>query len=279
MVNVQNVCRAGHNPKASLRVYCFPYAGGSAHAFERWQQHLPGNIEVAAVELSGRGRRSDEALVSDLDQHVADIVVSLSCHWETETVFFGHSMGAVIAFEVARALRVAGKRLPKRLYVSGHRAPHLPDQDQTLHTSPDAVLVDRLREWKGTPEEVLENPQLLSLLLPILRADLAAAAGYRYGADLPLECPIVAFGGLRDTEASPDELSAWRSQTTSTFELHLLEGDHFFIQDPNSGFMECFRQDLGLICAELFMRTYIATGANMSAQPHRPTQGGSKTVR
>jgi medium-chain acyl-[acyl-carrier-protein] hydrolase len=258
MLSAQNVCRIGHNPKASLRVYCFPYAGGSAHIFETWRKHLPASVEVASVELRGRGRRSDEELVSRFDRHVEEIIADLLSHPEMETVLFGHSMGALIAFEVARAFRAAGRRLPRRLYVSGHRAPHLPDNDPTLHACSDAVLIDRLRDWKGTPEEVLGNPKMLSLLLPILRADLAAAAGYRYRLDAPLECPVVAFGGRQDAEASPDELSAWSGHTTSTFDLHLFKGDHFFIQDPASGFMEHFRQDLGLICAEIFMRTHVA---------------------
>jgi medium-chain acyl-[acyl-carrier-protein] hydrolase len=250
------VCRIGSNPKAAMRLYCFPHAGGAAHAFEEWQKELPTSIEVAAIELRGRGRRFDERLVLDFDRHVDEAAQSIGEHSDMPAAYFGHSMGAVLAFEVIRRLRAAGKPRPLGLFVSAHRAPQLPDRTPTLHMLEDAALLERLRDWSGTSDAILKNPALSSIFLPILRADLTAASRYRYESGPPLDCPIVAYAGTQDSEASIDEVRAWRTQTSADFSLHVYSGGHFFIQEPRSGFMAEFVHALRGMSAALLMKNF-----------------------
>lgn len=260
------VCRIGCNPKADMRLYCFPHAGGAAHAFEEWQKELPTSIEVAAIELSGRGRRFDESLMLDFDRHVDEVAQSIGDHPDMPAAYFGHSMGALMAFEVIRRLRAAGKPRPLCLFVSAHRAPQLPDQTPMLHMLEDAALLERLRDWNGTSDAILKNPALSSIFLPILRADLTVASKYRYEPGAPLDCPIVAYAGTLDSEASIDEVRAWRTQTSAEFSLHVCSGGHFFIQEPRSGFMAEFVHELRSMSAALLMKRYTAqeTAVRMS---------------
>lgn len=143
--------------------------------------------------------------------------------------FFGHSMGGLVSFELVRILRKEYDLSPVHLFVSGHRAPQVPDPDPPIHALPEAAFLEELRRLNGTPEAVLQNAELMQLLLPTLRADFAVIETYIYAPDPPLDCPITAFGGLQDQEASCDDLEAWREQTNAAFSLQMLRGDHFFL--------------------------------------------------
>jgi medium-chain acyl-[acyl-carrier-protein] hydrolase len=143
--------------------------------------------------------------------------------------FFGHSMGALISFELARLLRREHKLHVSKLFLSGRGAPHLPDHEPTTYNLPEPEFIAELRRLKGTPQEVLAHPELMDLMSPILRADFEICQTYEYVPEPPLECPIVAFGGLQDEEISHRQLDAWREHTNSSFSLRMFPGDHFFL--------------------------------------------------
>jgi medium-chain acyl-[acyl-carrier-protein] hydrolase len=139
-------------------------------------------------------------------------------------------MGALISFELARQLRRQYSLSPVHLFISGRRAPQIPDLALPIHHLPEAAFVEELRHLNGTPESVLQNAELMQLVLPIVRADFAVCETYVYSTEEPLDCPISAFGGLQDGEVSYDDLAAWRDQTNSSFTLSIFPGNHFFVQ-------------------------------------------------
>jgi medium-chain acyl-[acyl-carrier-protein] hydrolase len=158
--------------------------------------------------------------------------------------FFGHSMGALISYELARHLRRTGAPLPAHLFVSGHGAPHLPDRNPPLHALPQAQFVEKLRELNGTPEEVLRHPELLELLIPILRADFAVCETYVHAPEPPLDCPISAFSGLGDEYVNREELEGWREQTTGRFSVRLFPGDHFYLNTARPYLLQALAREL-----------------------------------
>jgi len=222
------------NPQASLRLFCFPYAGGGALSFRGWGTQLPPAVEVCPIELPGRGMRLKEAPFTRLVPLVEAVVEALLPYLDKPFAFFGHSMGALISFEVARRLRRDQALNPVHLFVSGRRAPQWPDPDPPIHALPEAEFLGELRRLNGTPEAVLASRELMQLLLPVLRADFAVLETYRYEPASPLECPIAAFGGLQDPEVACETLEAWRQQTRSDFSLQMLPGDHFFLHTSQS---------------------------------------------
>lgn len=226
--------RGAVDPEARLRLFCFPYAGGGASLFRDWQDFLPRQVEVCPVQLPGRESRIGEAPFTSMEPLVLRMVEELETLRDPPFALFGHSLGALIVFELARALRRFGLPSPVRLFVSGHRAPQLPHADPPIHQLPDSEFLAELGELSGTPGEVLQDPELMELLLPLLRADFAIAETYTYADEAPLDCPVAVFGGRDDEQASRDELQAWRAQTRDSFSLHLLDGDHFFLVSARS---------------------------------------------
>ncbi len=168
------------NPQASLRLFCFPYVGGGALIFRTWPNSLPATAEVCPVELPGRGTRLKETPFTRLLPLVQALAQALLPHLDKPFAFFGHSMGALISFELTRQLRRLYGLVPLHLFVSAHRAPQLPDPDPPIHTLPEAEFMEELRCLNGTPKEVLEQPELMELMLPILRADFALCETYIY---------------------------------------------------------------------------------------------------
>jgi medium-chain acyl-[acyl-carrier-protein] hydrolase len=222
------------NPEATWRLFCFPYAGGSAQIFRRWPQQLPATGEVCALELPGRGTRLQEPLFTHLPLLVEAMAQPLAQHLEKPFAFFGHSMGALLSFEMARYCRRQRLPGPVHLFVSGRRAPHLPPDEPPLYNLPEPALIDELRRLNGTPEEVLEHAELMQLMLPILRADFAVCDTYQYTPEPPLSCPITVFSGLQDTSVRADHLEAWCAQTQAACSVHLFPGDHFFLHTTPS---------------------------------------------
>jgi medium-chain acyl-[acyl-carrier-protein] hydrolase len=149
---------------------------------------------------------------------------------EEPFAFFGHSLGAIVAFELARNIRRVFNREPEVLCVSGRRAPQIPSNKPARYDLPKDEFIEELRRIDGTPSEVLEHEELMELVLPLLRADFQLIETYEYREDAPLGCPIVAYAGRSDDEASEELMSGWRSQTTSDFALHVVPGDHFFLR-------------------------------------------------
>jgi medium-chain acyl-[acyl-carrier-protein] hydrolase len=228
------VTRPRPNPQARVRLLCLPYAGGSAAIFRTWPANLPASVEVCPVELPGRGARIKEALVTGLVPIAAAITHHVAATLDRPFALFGHSMGAVLAFEIARALRAEYGFEPEHLFVSGRNAPHIPDPDPPIHELPRAEFIAKLRGLDGTPAGVLEHEQLMELMLPILRADFESSETYAYSAGHPLTCAITAFGGLTDREVSAAHLEAWREHTTGPFTARMFPGGHFFIHSAQT---------------------------------------------
>jgi surfactin synthase thioesterase subunit len=213
---------------AHLALFCLPFAGGGAGVFREWPGLLPAGVEVCPVHLPGRETRFAEPAIDDVHALVEPLLEGLLPHLDGPFALFGHSMGGLIAFELADRLRWRGVA-PAWFFASGVRAPHVPPRTEPRHGLPDDEFLASVRELNGTPPELLDNPEIMELMLPTLRRDFRLVETYRYRPRPPLESPIVAFGGRHDPDVTHADLEAWREQTTAQFELHVLPGDHFFI--------------------------------------------------
>ena len=232
-------------PWATSRLFCFPHAGGGASLFRTWPDGLPPHIEVCPVQLPGRENRLKEAAFTSLPPLITSLSSALLPWLDRPFAFFGHSMGALIAFELARALRDAHGLSPSHLFVAGCRAPHLPDPDPPIHALPEPEFVDALRRMQGTPEEVLQHPEMQSLILPLMRADMALVETYEYRESPPLDCPLAAIGGADDAQAPPEAIEPWREHTRGRFRSRILAGDHFFLRTERVRLLQAISEDLG----------------------------------
>jgi surfactin synthase thioesterase subunit len=227
-----------------LKIFCFPYAGGTALVFKKWRDFLPENVQVVPVELPGRGARLQEPPFLSLPVLVEELAGVIWPLLDKPFIFYGHSMGAIIAFELARSLRRRHGLEPLALFVGGCRAPQTPNSEPATYNLPNNEFIKELIRLDGTPIEVIEHAELMDMMVPLLRADFRLTQTYEYTDDTPLRCPITAYGGLRDYHVARDMLSSWREQTRSKFALHMLPGDHFFLRSSQS-------QLLGLLAREL----------------------------
>lgn len=221
----------GPRSRARLTLVCFPYAGGHAAVFRSWPHQLAEWIEVYGIQLPGRRNRVDETPRTSLPFLVDEIGRALSPALDKPFACFGHSVGAILAFEVSRWLRRERGTEPRHLIVSGRRAPQAPASETIIHDKSDAVVLDKLRELKGTPPEILADAELLQTMLPTLRADFSLSERYTYVHEPALGCPITAFGGREDEETAHGRLEMWRTQTTAAFVSHMFDGGHFFVHE------------------------------------------------
>jgi medium-chain acyl-[acyl-carrier-protein] hydrolase len=231
-------------PQARIRLFCFPYAGGGASIFRDWAQDLPDFVEVCPVQLPGRENRFQEALLTCLEPLIEALAGELAPQLDPPFAFFGHSMGALVAFELARRLHRDGRPLPARLLVAGCGAPSIRTQDPPMHTLPDAEFRSRLRGLNGTPAAVFDDDELMELLLPNLRADIGLCETYTFIPGPRLTCPISAWGGLGDDTVSHRELDVWREHTIGPFRLRMLPGDHFFLRTAQPLLLRGLAQEL-----------------------------------
>ena len=231
-----------------IPLVCLPYAGGGASIFRAWKRSPPPGIEICPLQLPGREGRLREAPHRCVETLVAEILPPLRPLIGRPFALFGHSMGALIAFELARRLRAEGAPVPAHLFVSGHRAPQLPNPRSPLAHLPDAAFLAELRtRYDGVPAEVLRHPDLMALLLPCLRADLALVEDYQCDVAEPLACPISVYGGEDDPVANEAELAAWRAQTRGEFTLTRFAGTHFFIRSAREELLAALSRELALV--------------------------------
>lgn len=246
------IAYARPNPQAQLRLFCFPYAGGAASIFREWSVYLPNTIEVCPVQYPGREGRIRERAMKQSHELVVAIAAALRPYLDKPFAFWGHSMGALLSFEVVRQLRREKQPEPIHLFVSGHRAPHRPNQVPPIHQLPEDEFIKELGELNGTPEEVLRNKELMELLMPVLRSDFTLVETYTYEQDAPLTCTISAFGGLQDHKVSSEDLKAWVEQTTGSFRLRMFPGDHFFLHPHRTQLLSFTTQDLMPYLKEMY---------------------------
>jgi medium-chain acyl-[acyl-carrier-protein] hydrolase len=216
-------------PRPAVRLVCVPCAGGSASAFKPWTKLLPDSVECRAIQLPGRAERFTEPPFCTMTAIVQAVLDDVRTLRDRPFALLGHSMGGVIAFEVARALQAQDGVRPVHLFAAGRRPPHLPRLTGARADLPDDELVEALRPLGGLPDYVHKEPELLKVVLPILRADLRALETYEYAAGGPLDCDVSALGGLRDPEVTRADLEEWGRHTSGGFAVHMFAGDHFFV--------------------------------------------------
>ncbi len=226
-----------------FRLFCFPFAGGGTLTYRNWRKDLPG-VALFPIRLPGRESRIDEPPIESMDALVAALIESLSPMFDRPFAFYGHSMGAIVAFEVIRALRLAGAALPRALIVSGARAPQFRLNYNPPPEPAEELLIEELKKLQGMTAGVLENPQLRRLALTSLRADARLYRNYVYQPGEPLAIPIFAYGGASDPNVKREHVQAWERQTTAPFLMREFSGGHFFIQESRPEFIEKLREDI-----------------------------------
>jgi medium-chain acyl-[acyl-carrier-protein] hydrolase len=231
-------------PNPHHRLFCFPYAGGGIASFQPWQSELGEHTEVCAVQLPGRGPRLLEPSVRSFEQLVEQLVGVVKANADLPFWLFGHSLGALLAFEVARRLQDQAQHNFCGLMISGCEAPHQRSQRPRLHELDDDALIERLHELNGTPRELLENRELMQLLLPSLRADFELFSNYRYQPAQTLDVPVTVFAGLHDDHVEHANIPHWRDQVNADFSIHWIPGDHFFIDSQRSTMLAHIRKAL-----------------------------------
>jgi medium-chain acyl-[acyl-carrier-protein] hydrolase len=234
------------NPTAHLRLFFFPYAGAGSTSYYAWSHLFPLEIEPYLVHLPGRDKRIKEPPFMECVPLAESLALGLLPFLDKPFSFFGHSMGGLVCFEVARQLRRRYSLLPVHLFASGRLPPHLPDSRPKLHLLPEMEFLSAIQVRYGAlPQVVLEDQELLKLFLSILRADLTLVENYQYIDEAALECSVTVFGGLQDDTVTHEELLAWREQTNAQFDVKMLPGDHFFVQGSRLKIAQAINEDLG----------------------------------
>jgi len=220
-----------HTGQGRVRLLCFPYAGGGPSIFRDWRYYARAPLEICPVSLPGRGSRIKEPASSKVQIVVVRLAAELAPLFEEPFAFFGYSMGALIAFELARHLETTrgSSCRPRMLIVAGRRAPTLPDVRSATYNLPVDAFKDELRRLQGTPPEILDDHELFDFLLPTLRADFQLVQTYRFQAGAQLHCQLLAIRGAQDSEVEPSSLDAWKLQTSGLFAKATFPGNHFFI--------------------------------------------------
>jgi surfactin synthase thioesterase subunit len=230
--------------RASVRIICFPYAGGGAGVFRPWTTHLPAGVDLFVANLPGRDERLQEHTIDRMSRLVVLFVDALASQIDGPFCFYGHSMGALVSYEVTRELRRRGLPLPLHLFIGAFPAPQTKPRKEPVHELPDDQFIAEMVRSKATPTAVLDQRDLLQIVLPRIRADLAVIETYAYTPEPRLPVPITTFGGAADTMVNRAELEAWRQQTTDFFSVRMLLGDHYFIDTNRARLLYYLSSDL-----------------------------------
>ncbi|OLU26326.1 thioesterase [Pseudomonas sp. PA15(2017)] len=229
----------------AVQLFCLPYSGASAMVYSRWRRKLPEWLSVQPVELPGRGARLGEPLQTDMQALARQLARELLPCLKGPYALFGHSLGALLGLEMAHALRELGAPAPTSLFASGTAAPSERDDYARGFADPksDDQLKEELRELNGTPQEVLDNDELMALTLPILRADFRLCDLYVHRQRPCLSCPLHVLGGKQD-RATQEQLIAWQLESDASFSLEMLPGGHFFIHEHETKVLRILRANL-----------------------------------
>ncbi|MFD1658307.1 thioesterase II family protein [Streptomyces caeni] len=232
--------RPDHEPGPATRLFCFPYAGGGASAYRRWQRGLDAHeagVRVMPVQLPGREGRINEPRFTDLDALIDDMDAQLDDELGEPHIFYGHSMGALIAYSLARRRQQRGAALPRALVLSAYRAPHLPAPPIADPDAADEELVAALVELGGIPQALLDHPEFLSVLLPVARDDLRLCIGSVAAHTEPLQVPLHLFAGSGDRLVTVPEMLSWRRHAGRGCEVRTMSGGHFFVKSDEDAFL------------------------------------------
>jgi medium-chain acyl-[acyl-carrier-protein] hydrolase len=264
-----------------LTLFCLPHAGGSALAFGRWRRALPPDVRVVPLELPGHGARFREPLVDSLDPLIAGLLREVRAAGVPRYAVFGHSLGALLAYELARALVAAGHPAPRALLVAGRNGPAEPLSHRPIHALPDAAFVAALERLGGVPPTPAGGPGLLRAYLPALRADLRLAETYTRRPGPPAHFPIAAFAGREDPLTDPRAVLGWSRETTAAFELTLMPAGHFFLDRPDftAAVSDCLRRLSGGRGPDSAVRYSAASAASGASSAPAAAEAGSGPVR
>ena len=217
------------NGPQPMTLYCFPYAGGSSAFFESWKPLFSSEVKIVPIEYSGRGKKSNLPLIKTLPEMLDAIETELLPQLRAPFAFFGHSLGAVLAFEIAQSLS-RKKISPQALFLSGCPAPDRIQTIASIQNEDDSSFAAILKELGGTPPELFESTLFRDTFLPILRADFSLLDGY-HKEIAPLDIPLIVFGGSKDNKVSFNDLNAWEKWSSNSCSVSILEGDHFFLRN------------------------------------------------
>ncbi|MET9641559.1 alpha/beta fold hydrolase [Streptomyces virginiae] len=235
--------RGEQRERARLRLYCFHHAGGSASEFARWHRYLPEDVDVCAVQLPGRGARVKERPHTRMRPLVEELAGQLET--DLPMVFFGHSFGALVAFELARALTEAGGPVPRHVFLSARPAPGLVTYRGRIHDLPEEEFLDVMdSRHGGVPAELREHPELRGMVLPYFRADYEVIETYRPAAAGPVPVPATVLGGTDDS-IPLEQLEAWREHLSGPFGLRMFPGDHFYLRPRRTAVLGLVRAVAG----------------------------------
>ncbi|MET0844906.1 MAG: alpha/beta fold hydrolase [Pseudomonas sp.] len=228
-----------------LTLLCLPYSGASAMVYSRWRRKLPQWLKLQPVELPGRGARYGEPLHTDMRRLALQLAQEQKATLKAPYALFGHSLGALLACEMAHAFRSLGCPEPVALFASGTAAPTMrADYDRGFaEPRTDAELIDQLRTLNGTSEEVLDNEELMSLTLPVLRADFLLCGRFEPQQRPLLNCPVHVLGGKAD-RATTEQLIGWSKETRGSFSVDMLAGGHFFIHEHEAKVLRVIKDQL-----------------------------------
>jgi medium-chain acyl-[acyl-carrier-protein] hydrolase len=222
---------------ARRRLICIPYAGGGASVFRNWAKRLPADLDIQVIQLRGRQDRLQETPPTRMAAVVDELALALGGLPASPTVLYGHSLGALVAFEVARRMQTSGAP-PVALVVGAARGPTLPFGESPIHSLDDERFLEAIHQRYATPWSVLRNADLMTLALPSLRADMEVFETYRYEPGPPLDLPILALRGRQDSRLTDADLSAWQHVTRLPLTQREVEGGHFFVDSPSDSVIE-----------------------------------------
>jgi surfactin synthase thioesterase subunit len=236
---------AGAGSEIRQRIFCFPYAGAGAAIFRTWADLLPPDIELCVPILPGRETRIKEAPIPEMAPLIQSLMGQIAPRLTLPYAMFGHSMGALVAFDLAHEISRLGLREPSHLFMSAQRGPSLPYLETPIFQLPDdRFLAGVIARYKSIPKPVMEQEEFMSILLPILRADFTLVEDYRYRHPTKLTCPITVFGGLDDSRITTAQLEAWSMETSDRCTCHLVPGGHFFMDSARAELLAVIRQEL-----------------------------------
>jgi surfactin synthase thioesterase subunit len=214
-----------------LRIVCLPHIGGGASLYHAWAEAMPDDVELCAVRLPGRENRLDEQPIDEMSALLDGLEAALAAVFDRPYVLFGHCSGSLVAFHLVRRLRAAGKPLPVLLIVSSIEAPAVRVVPDPMHVLPRAELFRRFADYGGIAPEVLDDPDMMEMFEPAIRADYRLIERAGYASEPPLGIPLTVIGGLHDPFVSYESMTAWRAETAERFSLHLLKTGHFVLEE------------------------------------------------
>lgn len=225
---------------SSIKLLCIPYAGSSAYNYNKWSTYFDHSVTVYPLDLAGRGMRCDEDYYENMNNAIDDLYEkTMNVIGNSEYVLFGHSMGALLAYELCNRLENSKVKQPKHLIISGYPAPQLPQDDL------DKDIKEIVQELGGMPEEIWSNPYLYDVFMPILQADYRLLRSYRYPLDrMPLNTDISILYGEKDIKTPLEKVISWRGLTKGSFDYHLFKGGHFFINEHTEEVIDCIKRIL-----------------------------------